>query len=138
DPPGGPNEEWIAHPEGLHHTHELVTMLRELGQFSIGVAAFPEGHPKAESLEADAQYLVRKAEAGADFAATQFFFNADDYFRLVDRVRGLGCDMPIIPGIMPVTNLRQIRRMSELQGSDLPASVTERLQAVEDDPAAMR
>lgn len=138
DPEGGPSAEWVKHPEGLAHSVELVEMLRELGDFSVGVAAFPEGHPQAENLDADAEYLARKAEAGADFAITQFFFQADDYFRLRERAGQFGCEIPIIPGIMPVTNVRQIQRFAELCGAEFPSDLAERLLAVEGDSAAVR
>ncbi|RZU12056.1 5,10-methylenetetrahydrofolate reductase (NAD(P)) [Kribbella rubisoli] len=138
DPPGGPNQPWVAHPEGLNHAVELVELIRSLGDFSVGVAAFPDKHPEATSLEADAQVLAAKAQAGADYAITQMFFGADDYFRLVDRSAALGCDMPVLPGIMPVTNIKQIQRMAELTGMALPEAVTSRLLAVEDEPAAVR
>jgi methylenetetrahydrofolate reductase (NADPH) len=138
DPPGGPNQPWVAHPEGLNHAVELVELIRSLGDFSVGVAAFPDKHPEATSLEADAQVLAAKAQAGADYAITQMFFGADDYFRLVDRAAVLGCDMPVLPGIMPVTNIKQIQRMAELTGMALPGAVTSRLLAVEDEPTAVR
>ena len=83
-------------------------MVHELGDFCIGVAAFPDAHPERSDFDLDAQVLVAKAEAGASFAITQLFFTADDYFALVARVRALGCEMPIIPGIMPITNVRQV------------------------------
>ena len=138
DPPGGPNQPWVAHPEGLNHAVELVELIRSLGDFCVGVAAFPDKHPEATSLEADAQVLAAKAAAGADYAITQMFFGADDYFRLVERSAVLGCDMPVLPGVMPVTNIKQIQRMAELTGMALPMSVTDRLLAVEDEPAAVR
>src|SRR5690606_34556493 len=89
DPEGGPGRPWIPHPDGLNHAEELVAVVRSLGDFCVGVAAFPEGHPESESLESDARCLVRKQEAGASFAITQFFFNADDYFRLRERAERL-------------------------------------------------
>jgi methylenetetrahydrofolate reductase (NADPH) len=138
DPPGGPGARWTRHPEGLAHADELVRMIRELGDFCVGVAAFPEGHPECVDLDTDAKYLAVKAAAGADFAITQFFFDADDYFRLVDRAERLGCAIPIVPGIMPVTNLRQIQRFAELSGAAFPADLAERLLAVGDDPEAVR
>ncbi|GAA3087594.1 methylenetetrahydrofolate reductase (NADPH) [Kribbella aluminosa] len=138
DPPGGPSQPWVAHPDGLNHAIELVELIRSLGDFCVGVAAFPDKHPEAVSREADAQVLAAKAQAGADYAITQMFFGADDYFRLVDRAAALGCDIPVLPGIMPVTNIKQIQRMAELTGMALPAPVTDRLHAVEDDPAAVR
>jgi methylenetetrahydrofolate reductase (NADPH) len=138
DPPEGPTAPFVAHPEGLRYAVELVEMVKSLGDFCVGVAAFPEGHPSAESLEADARVLVAKAQAGADFAITQLFFRADDYFRLVDRVSALGVDIPIIPGIMPITNLAQITRMAELSGAALPDEIVERVGRFEGDPAAVR
>jgi methylenetetrahydrofolate reductase (NADPH) len=138
DPPGGPRQPWVAHPEGLNHAIELVELVKSLGDFCVGVAAFPDKHPEAADLDFDARVLAAKAEAGADYAITQMFFGADDYFRLVDRVSALGCDFPILPGIMPVTNIKQIHRMAELTGMALPTAVTDRLHAVEDDPAAVR
>jgi methylenetetrahydrofolate reductase (NADPH) len=138
DPPEGPTAPYRPHPEGLVHATELVAMVRELGDFCVGVAAFPEGHPSAESLDADARVLAEKARAGADFAITQLFFRPDDYFRLVDRVAAHGVDIPIIPGIMPITNLRQITRMAELSGAALPEEVVQRVRRFGDDAAAVR
>jgi methylenetetrahydrofolate reductase (NADPH) len=138
DPPQGPQAAWEPHPEGLSHADELVRMVRELGDFCVGVAAFPEGHPEAPDLETDAKFLALKAAAGADFAITQFFFDADDYFRLVERAASYGCTIPIVPGIMPVTNVRQIQRFAELSGAAFPEDLARRLLAVEDDPEAVR
>lgn len=138
DPPGGPGQPWTAHPEGLDHAVDLVRLVRELGSFDVGVAAFPDVHPESPGMEHDARVLVEKARAGASFAVTQFFFDADAYFRLVDRVRALGCDLPIIPGIMPVTGIRQLDRFFELSGKPVPADVIARLEAVAGDPVAVR
>jgi methylenetetrahydrofolate reductase (NADPH) len=138
DPPGGPTAPWERHPEGLDHAVELVRLVRSLGDFSVGVAAFPEKHPEAVDLDADARVLAAKAEAGAEFAVTQFFFRADDYFSLVARAEALGCDIPIIPGIMPITNLRQIQRFAELSGAEVPAEIVEHISAFGDDKAAVR
>jgi methylenetetrahydrofolate reductase (NADPH) len=138
DPPGGPGAEWVRHPEGLDHAVDLVAMLRQLGDFSVGVAAFPEKHPEAVDLDADAAVLAAKAEAGADFAVTQFFFRPDDYFGLVERAQAVGCEIPIIPGIMPITNLKQIQRFAELSGAEVPAEVVAHISRFEDDKAAVR
>jgi methylenetetrahydrofolate reductase (NADPH) len=127
----------VAHPEGLNHAEDLVGLIRGLGDFTIGVAAFPDVHPSSPSLEHDIDVLVRKADAGASFAVTQMVFDADSYLRLRDRVAALR-DLPITPGLMPVTNLKQIQRMSQLMGTPLPAAVTSRLEAVADDPQAVR
>ena len=120
DMPGGPTVPWVRHDEGLANATELVAMVRELGSFCIGVAAFPDLHPERHDADLDARVLVEKARAGAGFAITQLFFTPDRYFDLVDRVRSLGCDIPIIPGIMPVTRLSQIQRFADLSGADLP------------------
>ncbi len=138
DPPEGPTAPYVAHPEGMHYAIELVEMVKSLGDFCVGVAAFPEAHPSAESVEADARVLAEKAHAGADFAITQLFFRPDDYFRLVDRVSALGVDIPIIPGIMPITNLAQIKRMAELSGAALPEEVVARVARFGEDRAAVR
>jgi len=138
DPPAGPSADFEVHPEGLRYAVELVELTKSLGDFCVGVAAFPEGHPSAPSLDADARVLADKARAGADFAITQLFFEPSDYFALVDRVAALGVDIPIIPGIMPITNLAQITRMAELSGAALPSSVVARVSRFEGDPVAVR
>jgi len=138
DPPGGPGSPWTAHPEGLDHADELVALVKSLGTFTVGVAAFPDRHPESPSLDHDADVLVRKADAGAEFAVTQFVFDADAWVRLRDRVVARGRDLPIIPGLMPVTNVRQVERMAQLSGTPLPSAVVERLEAVAGDPAAVR
>jgi methylenetetrahydrofolate reductase (NADPH) len=112
--------------------------VRELGDFCIGVAAFPDAHPERHDSDLDARVLVAKAEAGASFAITQLFFTADHYFDLVARIRALGCDLPIIPGIMPITNVRQVTRFAELSGAALPRSVTDRINEVADDADQVR
>jgi methylenetetrahydrofolate reductase (NADPH) len=99
--------------------------------FSIGVAAHPEVHPRSPDRETDRRMLAAKL-AGADFAITQFFFEAHHYFELVDELAALGIDKPVLPGIMPVTNASQVRRMAELSGAELPAWLIERLDGVED------
>jgi methylenetetrahydrofolate reductase (NADPH) len=138
DPPGGPGQPFVPHPEGLAYASDLVALVRSVGSFEVGVAAFPEGHPEATDRDQDADVLVAKADAGAEFAITQFFFHAEDYLRLVDRVRGRGCDLPIVPGIMPVTNVSQIERFAALSGADFPSALAQRLHAVADDPEAVR
>ena len=138
DPPEGPTAPYAPHPEGLEYALDLVEMTKSLGNFCVGVAAFPEGHPSAADLDADARVLAEKAKAGADFAITQLFFRPDDYFRLVDRVRDFGSDIPIIPGIMPITNLAQITRMAELSGAALPEEIVERVGRFADDKASVR
>ncbi len=137
DPPDGPRAEWVPTDGGLSYALDLVDLARGRGDFRIGVAAFPEGHPNAVSRDADADNLVAKANAGAEFAVTQMFFRAADYFGLVERVRARGVELPILPGIMPILNLSAIRRQSELIGTDVPREVVDRI-AAHDDPASMR
>jgi methylenetetrahydrofolate reductase (NADPH) len=102
------------------------------------VAAFPERHPRSPDWDSDIRHFVRKVDAGADFAITQMFFHAEDYLRLRDRVRAAGRDVPIIPGIMPVTNVSQIERFAMLSGADFPADLARRLHEVEHDPESVR
>ncbi|MEZ5185868.1 MAG: methylenetetrahydrofolate reductase [NAD(P)H] [Candidatus Nanopelagicales bacterium] len=137
DPPGGPQAEWTSTPGGLEHADELVELVARLGDFSVGVAAFPDVHPGSPSLEFDVQVLKAKQARGADFAMTQFFFTAETYFRLVEAAEAAGVTMPIIPGIMPVTNVRQLQRFAQLSGTALPATMIDRFERLAGDPQAV-
>ena len=137
DPPGDPGGAWTPHPEGLDHATDLVALIRGLGDFTVGVAAFPDVHPASPTLEHDIDVLVRKAEAGASFAVTQMVFDPETYLRLRDLVAAR-VDLPVTPGLMPVTNLRQIQRMTQLMGTPLPPALVDRLEAVGEDPVAVR
>ena len=137
DPPGDPRGEWVAHPEGLSHADELVRLIGETGDFEVGVAAFPDVHPSSASLADDIDTLVRKADAGATFAITQMVFDVDSYLRLRDALAARR-DLPVVPGLMPVTSVKQVDRMAQLMGTPLPERVLERLRPVQDDRAAVR
>lgn len=138
DMPGGPTVAWEQHPQGLANATELVKLVKARGDFCVGVAAFPDVHPERHDAALDARILVDKYEAGAEFAITQLFFNPDAYFDLVQRVRDLGCPIPIIPGIMPITTVKQVKRFAELSGAPVPQQVQMRLAEVADDPAQVR
>jgi methylenetetrahydrofolate reductase (NADPH) len=139
DPPGGPGTEWVPTAGGVDYASELVALIRASSEeLSVGVAAFPEGHRDALTLEDDVRVLRAKYDAGAEFAVTEMVLRASDYFALVERARAAGIDFAIIPGLMPITNLNQIKRMAELSGRDVPAESVARISAHEGDPAAIR
>lgn len=125
-PGGGP---WEPHRDGLRNATELVEFVKGEGDFCVGVAAFVQPHPDSNDLDLDARILLEKVEAGAEFAITQLFFETKDYFDLVERVRGRGCDVPIIAGLMPLTVITQIERFQALSGQPLPQSFVDRLRA---------
>lgn len=139
DPTGGPRAPWTPTPNGLSHADELVTLAAEFGGFTIGVAAFPDGHPASNGdFSRDIDVLIEKERRGATFATTQFFFEVDKWESLVDKLEAKGSSLPVIPGILPVTNVKQLNRMAELSGTPIPTSVSEAFAKVEDNPEDVR
>jgi methylenetetrahydrofolate reductase (NADPH) len=130
DPQGGVHGAWRKHPDGLEYAFEMVGLVRGLGNFHVGVASFPEGHPRSADLDHDTANLVSKLRAGAEYSITQMFFDVDDYLRLRDRVQAADPEQgakPIIPGLMPITSLRTVQRQVELSGSAIPTDLLQRL-----------
>jgi methylenetetrahydrofolate reductase (NADPH) len=134
DPPVDPEVD----AGDLQYAHELVSLIHEVGDFSIGVAAHPELHPRSNGdRDADRRFLAAKLEL-ADFGITQFFFEAEPYLRMIDELAALDCTKPVLPGIMPVTNAGQVQRFAQLAGAEFPPALAERFAAVADDPVAVR
>jgi methylenetetrahydrofolate reductase (NADPH) len=133
---GDPPADLELPPGELAYASELVELVRGIGDFSVGVAAHPEPHPKSPTRETDRYWTAQKLDK-ADFAITQFFFDAHHYFDLVDSLRELGVDKPVLPGIMPATSISSIARMAQMQGSEFPEWLATKLHAVEDDPDAV-
>lgn len=139
DPTGGPSAPWTPTPGGFNHADELVQLADEFGGFTIGVAAFPDGHPASGGeFEKDIDVLIRKEQLGATFATTQFFFEVAQYTRLVEALSDRGSQLVIIPGILPVTNVKLLHRMAELGGTPIPSHIANAFAQVENDPQAVR
>ena len=134
---GDPPANLDLPPGELQHACELVDLVREVGPFCVGVAAHPELHPKSPDRATDRDFLAAKLRQ-ADFAITQFFFRTSDYLGMVDDLAERGVDKPVIPGIMPITNLSSVQRMAKLSGAEVPPEVVARVEAVADDPEAVR
>jgi methylenetetrahydrofolate reductase (NADPH) len=135
DPPQG-QTEWTATEGGLRYSRELIELIRDDYDFSIGAACFPETHIHASDAESDLQYTKEKVDAGARFLITQLFFDNRFYYDYVARAREAGIDVPIIPGIMPITNAGQIQRMTSMCGSCIPDRLQSELEQRADDPPA--
>lgn len=139
DPEGGPRAEWKTVIGGLDYAYQLVELAKEVGDFEIGVAAFPEGHPASNfNLELDIEILLKKEELGANFATTQFFFEVTKWQELVERLAKHGSSLPIIAGILPITNLKQLIRMSELSGTQIPSKISDRFEQAGEDSGLIK
>src|SRR3954453_13257245 len=137
DPPQG-ETEWTATHGGLRYSRELIELIRdEYPEFAIGAACFPETHIHAESADSDLRYLKEKVDAGARFLVTQLFFDNGFYYDFVARAREIGIDVPIIPGIMPITGYQQIKRMTSMCGAAIPAALLAELDVRADNPQAV-
>lgn len=138
DPPGDPSAEWVPHPRGIRHADELVRLVRNSGDYTIGVAAFPYMHPSSPDVDEDTRRVVNKIRTGADFAISQVFLQADYFLRLRDRLALRGCHAPLFPGVMPITTPRVLDTFAQLSGVGVPDSIAERLDPLRQNPAAFR
>jgi methylenetetrahydrofolate reductase (NADPH) len=136
DPPAG--GAYLAQADGYAHAADLVAGLRRVGDFEISVAAFPETHPEAASAAVDLDNLKRKIDAGASRAITQFFFDVDVYLRFVERARAAGIVVPIVPGILPVTNFAQVKKFAAMCGARVPQWMAAQFDGLDDDPETRR
>jgi methylenetetrahydrofolate reductase (NADPH) len=136
DPPRG-ESEWQPHFGGLSYSVELIRLIRERSELCVGAACFPEIHPDAPDRRSDLRYAREKQEAGAAFLITQLFFDNELYFDFVEEARAAGISVPIIPGIMPITNLGQIKRFTEMCGASIPEELERQLNGRADDPEAV-
>ncbi|MDQ0471647.1 methylenetetrahydrofolate reductase [NAD(P)H] [Labrys wisconsinensis] len=138
DPQGGVGQRYEPTPGGYAHSADLVAGIRAVGDFEVSVSAYPEKHPESPSLDFDIDILKRKVDAGASRAITQFFFENEHYLRYVDRVREAGIDIPIVPGIVPVQNFKQVRSFAERAGASVPRRLAERFEGLDDDVATRK
>jgi methylenetetrahydrofolate reductase (NADPH) len=138
DPPGDKDADWVPHPAGLSYTEELVHMVKRLGEFCVGVAAFPYCHPRSADQDTDTRYFIQKVKAGAEFAVTQMFLDPECFLRMRDRIAAAGCDVPIMPGLMPITSPKTLERAGDFSGADVPDFVQDRLGPLVDDEPAFR
>ena len=139
DPVGGPAAPWVTTPGGFDHSDQLVELAIAQGGFEVGVAAFQDSHPASSSdFNKDIDVLIRKEELGASFATTQFFFDSSKWQNLVSKLEARGSKLPVIAGILPVTNVKQLQRMAELGGTPIPANIAKVFSDIADDADAVR
>jgi methylenetetrahydrofolate reductase (NADPH) len=139
DPVGGPAAKWLTTDGGFDHADQLVELAVRQGGFDVGVAAFPDGHPaSAGNSEKDIDVLIRKEQLGATFATTQFFFESSKWEKLVSKLETRGSKLPVIAGILPITNVKQLHRMAELGGTPIPEKISKLFNEISEDPDAVR
>src|SRR5262249_30193567 len=127
-----------AHPQGYANSTELIAGLKKIADFEVSVGCYPEGHPDTASPRVELEHLKRKVDAGATRCITQYFFDTDVYFRFLDRARSAGITVPIVPGILPVTNSRQVVKFSAACGASVPAWMADQFDGLDDDPETRR
>jgi len=138
DPAGGPTAKWESIPGGLNYAQELVELAVGMG-FKVGVGAYPDGHPASgHDLAKDIEVLLAKEKAGASFATTQFFFEIDKWQAIVDKLAAAGSKLPIIAGLLPITNVKQLNRMVDLSGMTVPTAIAEKFAKYGDDLEATK
>ena len=139
DPVGGPAANWVTTDGGFDHADQLVELAISQGGFDVGVAAFPDGHPaSAGNSEKDIDVMIRKEQLGATFATTQFFFESSKWESLVSKLEARGSKLPVIAGILPITNVKQLHRMAELGGTPIPEKISKLFNEISEDPDAVR
>jgi len=138
DPVAGVGTRYQPHPGGYAQSADLVAGIKAIGDFEVSVSAYPEKHPESPSFDFDIDMLKAKVDAGANRAITQFFFDNEHYLRFVDRVRAAGIDVPIVPGIVPVQNFKQVRNFAERAGTEVPRALAERFDGLDDDVATRK
>jgi methylenetetrahydrofolate reductase (NADPH) len=139
DPVGGPAAKWLTTDGGFDHADQLVELAVSQDGFDVGVAAFPDGHPaSAGNSEKDIDALIRKEQLGATFATTQFFFESSKWEKLVSKLETRGSKLPVIAGILPITNVKQLHRMAELGGTPIPEKISKLFNEISEDPDAVR
>ncbi|WP_188409490.1 methylenetetrahydrofolate reductase [NAD(P)H] [Agaricicola taiwanensis] len=135
DPVGGIGTTYEPHPEGYAQSNDLVAAIRRIGDFEVSVSGYPEGHPESASIDADIEILKRKVDAGATRAITQFFFDNDIFERYIEKVRAAGINVPVLPGIVPVHNFKQVSNFAAKTGASVPAWLAARFEGLDNDPA---